>query len=83
MDKRRTRLDRDRLHGRGQVSLLSNLFAANSYCAILSARHAARPLGIEIVTHRENLKFVAGERDLHDEASRMEIVLHSFNVSME
>ena len=43
----------------------------------------ARPLGIEIVTHRENLKFVAGEKDLDDDASRMEIVLRSFSVGME
>ena len=50
---------------------------------IYFVRHAAKPLEIEIVTHRGNSKFAAGERVLDDEASRIEIVLCSFSVGME
>ena len=41
------------------------------------------PLGIEIVTHRENLKFISGQQSLDDESSQIEIVLRSFSIGIE
>ena len=41
------------------------------------------PLGIEMVMHRENLKFIHGEQTMEDEQSRMKIVLRSFSIGIE
>ena len=64
-----------------------------SYKFIIDKRRAARlgrdrqhgraPLGIEMVMHRENLKFIGSEQTMENEQSKIEIVLRSFSVGDE
>ena len=40
-------------------------------------------LAIDIVLHRENLKFIGGQQSQDDESSQVEIVLHLFLIGIE
>lgn len=44
--------------------------------------HGGRPLGIEISTHRENLKLTQVEDTQDSKCSQIEIVLRSFTIDM-
>ena len=59
------------------------LFLLVVILTVCRACHGGRPLGIDIVTHRENLRFVRGEQTQESECSQMEIVLRSFSIDME
>ena len=60
-------------------------FIMNKHCCRLGCDclHGKGTLGIDIVLHRENLKFVGGQQSQEDESSQVEIVLRSFSIGIE
>ena len=64
-----------------------------SYKFVMNKRRAAKlgrdrlggrgPLGLDIVQHRENLKFISNQESMDDESASIEIVLRSFAVGDE